>query len=116
MFIVMIFAGVSQAAVTTYATRTAFDLANPGLPIEDFEEAADELAEITDPFYHKYVMGTGEVLDATTDNDVFYPGDINLGIQIHSSHGESQRLAVLGVGCDHSPGIGQIRRKFRAYL
>ena len=52
MFMVMVFAGVSQATVTTYATRLAFDLANPGLPIEDFEEAADELTLIDGYYYH----------------------------------------------------------------
>jgi len=96
--VLLLFMGVTQAEVTTYATRRAFDLAHPGLPVEGFEAARREVRGIAG---HKLVMGEGEVLDHLTDNAVFDPEDIMDGIQIFSSSGESQRLVVLGVGAFH---------------
>ena len=94
----LILMGIGQADVTTYATRLAFDLAHPGLPVEDFEAAEDALSVIDD---HSFRMEDGQALDHLTDNDVFDPGDIMEGIQIFSSPGESENLIVLGVGSYH---------------
>jgi hypothetical protein len=96
----VLFNGVSQAAVTTYATRLAFDLANPGLPVEGFEAAAEALSQMSEGQNpHLYPMEDGEVLDVDTGNDVFDSEDILPGIQI-SAYYEEGNLYVLGAGSD----------------
>jgi len=59
----------TEAAVIFYSTRPAFDLAAPGLPIEDFEEAPSGL-----------FTGFESPLDSSSSNSAFSPGEILSGI------------------------------------
>ena len=73
-------------ALTFYTDRPTFNLANPGLPIEDFEEGN---------------VGAGGVisfdgpLDSTSNNTGFMPGDILPGISFVAS---TTDLALTGDG------------------
>jgi hypothetical protein len=66
----MVVAGTAHAALILYNDRMAFDMANPGLPIEDFEEArvGGGSSDFNGP------------LDSSTSNLVFNAGDILPGI------------------------------------
>ena len=100
LIMALISGGTSQAAVTIYATRAGFDFDYPGLPIEDFEAAAEEMMVLEEPYPHVYRMEEDEVLDEYTDNAAFHPGDILPGIQI-ACKWAGNKLVVLGVGAEH---------------
>jgi hypothetical protein len=77
----------ARAQLTFFSTRTAFNTAFPGLPVEGFEKARIGLggaAVIANP------------LDKTTNNTVFHTGEILDGLRVSSSgsHG-GQELGLL---------------------
>jgi len=64
-----------HAGLLTYSSRGAFDLAAPGLAVEDFEAgniAPGSAVNFTDP------------LNSATSNAVFSPGDIKPGLTIQT--------------------------------
>lgn len=71
--LLLLVTGTARAQITTYATRTDFNIAFPGLPVEDFEEARvpnGAFAQMANP------------LDQFTNNAVFSPGEILGGLRI----------------------------------
>lgn len=82
----------SQAfgTIEYYSDRSAFEAAAPGLPVEDFEEAlVTRLPAL--------VGCTGGVVDETTDDTCFVPGDILPGIAFQDSPGpDSEGLVAVG--------------------
>ncbi len=66
-------ASIAAAAVSTYADRTAFDLANPTASFEDFEEA-----RVLDG----QASAMENVLNAATSNAIFLPGEIVAGLEV----------------------------------
>src|SRR5689334_14012098 len=80
----------AAAQVTTFTTRASFNAANPGLPLEDFEEATlapSTFGNITGP------------LNTTSNNIAFVPGDILPGLSLVDNPGpDSNGLVVLGTG------------------
>jgi len=79
--------GQSKATFFVYTTRAAFDAANPGLPVEDFEKA--RVAATSSAFIFS-------LLSSTTSNSVFSPGDILPGLTVSTLSGFG--LLVLGTG------------------
>ena len=82
-------AGRAGAALIFYNSRTAFNTANSGLPVETFEAALvnpGNFATIPSP------------LSASTNNAVFHPGDILPGLTVSSVGAGSSDLVVTGVG------------------
>ena len=87
-----------------YTSRTAFNAANPGLPVEDFEEA--RLATGT-------AVRIASPLNSSTSNSVFSPGDILPGLGVASLlvSGSSALVAVgPGVLTGTSKMIGDVRQ------
>lgn len=83
-------APAAQAALVVYGDRAAFDSANPGLAVEDFEEA-------------RVPQGGIEVmpnpLDSATSNAIFLPGEILAGLRISTPDNNSDgALAIPGEG------------------
>ncbi len=58
----------ANASLIFYSDRASFDIANLGLPLEDFEAGQD-----AGPLTSTSFVGS---LSASTDNDVFTPGDV----------------------------------------
>ncbi len=81
-------------SLTYYSSRTLFDSKNPGLPVEDFENA------LVAPGTH---IGMSGHLDQFTNNTVFTAGSILPGIQLNSIGNWPTDLIVLGVGAFGSP-------------
>ena len=104
MFFFMISCGISQATVTLYTNQGDFYSLYPGLPVEDFEEAAYELSILDPP---KWVMPNDVVLNEMTDNQVYDQYDILHGLEIYSSHAETQKLVVLGAGYEYFGFVGE---------
>ncbi len=93
----LLFPGTSSATLFFFSDRVSFDLANPGLPIEDFEEG---------------IITSGDVvsflapLDKNTNNAAFSPGDILDGIMFQDNPGPNAPdlgLALLGDGFAGNP-------------
>jgi len=82
----------AEAALIYYNDRTTFDLAAPGLVIEDFEESMQTDFAFPSP------------LDSTTNNLAFSPGDIEPGIAFRASSTSPTELVVLGPGVLGNPG------------
>ena len=72
-----------------YSSRTLFDSENPGLPVEDFENA--NIAPGT-------INTFPSPLDQFTNNAFFTTGSILPGIQLNSIGNNPTRLAILGSG------------------
>lgn len=88
----------SNALLITYVDRSAFNLANPGLPLEGFQNANTGTAPFTGP------------LNSTTNNASFSPGDILPGITFVDNPGPgSSGMFVAGPGQSSNPttAIGQ---------
>ena len=83
----------ASAALITFNSRAAFDLAAPGLPVEDFEEA-NVAAGSTATF-------TG-ALNSTTNNAVFGPGEILAGFSLEAT---DNVLVALGNGFFSFPTV-----------
>ena len=85
----LVLAAPAQAALIFFDNRADFELAS-GLSgiTEDFEEANVGVGT---------VEGTGNPLDATTDDGVFSPGDIAAGLSLSTSD-PTDVLLVLGDG------------------
>ena len=66
----------ANAALITFDTRTAFNLASPGLPLEDFEEAN------VAPGGVELFIGP---LSSSTNNAVFSTGEILAGLTVESA-------------------------------
>ena len=71
-------ASQASASLIFYTDRTLFETENPGLPVEDFEEAT------TAPFG---VDGIDEPLNAVTASGPFVPGDILPGLTVATFEG-----------------------------
>lgn len=83
-------ASAVHAAVVFYADRASFDAANPGLPIEDFEEANVSAAGI---------LSMPNPLDSATNNGIFSTGDILNGLRIRTPDNDGpSALAIPGAG------------------
>jgi hypothetical protein len=84
--------GTSPAAaqLTFFTTRPTFNVANPGLPVETFEEArvaAGDFAFFTGP------------LNAASNNAVFVPGEILPGLSLVDNPGANfEDLVAIGTG------------------
>ena len=91
----ILFASPAHATTITFGTRAAFNLAAPGLPIEDFEEAAvaaGGVATIPDP------------LSSATNNAVFATGTILPGLTLSTPDAHNpDDLAVAGAGFASNP-------------
>lgn len=91
------YSGQSDAAGPMYHffdDRAAFEVACPGLPLEDFEEGnvgPGNLTTCSDPF------------DSLTDDDCWNPGDILDGVSLGSSVAGS--MVILGDGFLSQPSI-----------
>jgi hypothetical protein len=84
--------GRSDAILTFYVNRAAFNAANPGLPIEGFQNANTGTSVFTGP------------LDSTTNNAQFSPGDILPGITFTDSPGpDAGAMFVVGPGQSTNP-------------
>ena len=86
----------ANAALITFDTRTAFNLASPGLPLEDFEEANVAPGGV--------VAFIGP-LSSSTSNTVFSTGEILAGLTVESvpnpldtSDGGAAELVAVGGG------------------
>ena len=82
----------SFAVPTFYTDRPTFDISNPGLPIEDFEEGVILVNDVD---------SMAAPLDSTTNNGFFAPGDILPGIRFQENSGGPLRpdgLAITGAG------------------
>ncbi len=91
---------------TYYTDRPTFDAQNPGLPIEDFEEASIGAGTV-DSFFSP--------LDETTTNAYFIPGDILPGIQFTDgpvANNGGQGIAILGSGFMGNPSINIVANMF----
>ena len=84
----------ASAQLTFYTDRTAFDAANPGLPVEDFEEAAVAAGGVN---------GETGPLSSATDNSSFDPGDILPGVSLDGVGGG----ATMFVGGANFFGAGE---------
>jgi hypothetical protein len=90
--------GRADAILTFYVNRAAFDAANPGLPIEGFQNANTGTAAFTGP------------LDMNSNNASFSPGDILPGITFQDNPGpDAGAMFVAGPGQSTNPttAIGQ---------
>lgn len=87
MLVIVAFSLCAYADPVIYSNRSDFELASPGLLIEDFEEAM--IAPGTEGII------TGD-LDKNTDNAYFKPGDILDGLRI--SAGTPPEFYVEGAG------------------
>lgn len=80
----------AHAQVTFFSDRASFEAANPGLPIEDFEEARvnpDQRASFSAP------------LSSASDDAIFRPGEILPGITLSDRPGPSvNELLAAGTG------------------
>ncbi len=78
--VLVIAAAPAHAAPILYTSRAAFDLAFPGLPVEDFEEMRTSFNSTT--------AMTGP-LDATTNNGIFLAGEILPNLSLRWANGTS---------------------------
>jgi len=79
----------AMASLVLYDTRADFNLAHPFAPLEDFEAAnlaPGDTATIE------------SILDSTTSNAVFSPGDIVSGLQIVVAPSDSSNMFVSSAG------------------
>ena len=84
----------ANAALITFNNRTAFNLAAPGLPVEDFEEAnvtAGNVATFAGP------------LNSSSNDGVFSPGEILAGFTMAAT--PNTTLAALGDGFAGFPTV-----------
>jgi hypothetical protein len=82
-------------SLTFYTSRTDFDTAHPGLPIEDFEEGNVSPGG---------VVGCPSPLDENNNDACFSPGDILPGITITESTAPlPDGLALIGAGFAGNP-------------
>ena len=83
-------APAAQAALVVYGDRAAFDSANPGLAVEDFEEARIPQGDIG---------AMPNPLDSATSNAIFQPGEILAGLRVRTPDNDSDAaLAIPGEG------------------
>ncbi len=95
----------ATAALVTYASRAVFDVANPGLPVEDFEDgdAAPGGFLVCDA-----PLGAGGSAACG-----FAPGDILPGIAFQDNPGpEAGALILLGAGTSLNPSQALITNTF----
>jgi hypothetical protein len=90
----------AHAVLIFYPDRTTFDAANPGLPVEDFEEGVGDFTAFDAP------------LDSTTSNGTFSPGDILPGVSFTDNPGPGSKglyfaPAPFNGAAWTSKGIGQ---------
>lgn len=86
----------AQAALVFYGDRTAFDAANPGLAVEDFNDIDDVTAAFTGP------------LNSSTNTATIDPGDILPGIEFVDNPGPGAMfVAASGQSSNPTTAIGQ---------
>ncbi len=89
--------GSPTPTLATFANRANFDIANPGLPIEDFEEGMVAPGG---------VLGCDAPIDNSTNNACFVPGDILPGVIFSDDPGpDVDGLLLLGAGFNGNPSI-----------
>jgi hypothetical protein len=86
-----------SAQVTVYHTRTAFDTAYPGLPVEDFEDFTDALTACDAP------ANNGTSCPGGYDMGDILPG-LEIDCALHSGPGGGG-LAIIPTGFDFNPSI-----------
>jgi hypothetical protein len=84
-------APAAPAAVITYANRTAFNTAAPGVPVEGFQNANTSTT-----------VAFNGPLSSATNNAVFSPGDILPGITISTN---SNAMFLAGAGQSSNPTL-----------
>jgi hypothetical protein len=95
LFLIVGHSRAARAQLTFFSTRTGFNTAFPGLPVEDFEKAriaAVGISVIANP------------LDKTTNNAVFHTGEILDGLRITETgaHG-GQDIGLVAPGIFGNP-------------
>lgn len=88
-----------------YVDRTSFDLANPGLPVEDFEEGQVSPGAIE--------SCAAPINNGTSSPGCFDVGDILPGISFEDDPGpSSDGIAIWGAGSDFNPSIAITNNDF----